>query len=65
MQPLSMGFCLECHRKPEAYLRNPQDVFNLDSQRLAATGEAGLKKAEKFVHDWKVKPPQSCSGCHR
>jgi hypothetical protein len=65
MQPLSMAFCLECHRNPEAYLRQPKDVFNLDSQRLADQGPAGVKKAETFVHDWKVKPPQSCSGCHR
>ena len=23
------------------------------------------RASAKFVHDWKVKPPQSCSGCHR
>src|SRR5216117_1654178 len=63
MQPLSMEFCITCHRNPEARLRDPKDVFNLDSKRLADMGEAGAKKAEKFVHDWKVKPPQSCSGC--
>ena len=65
MQPLSMGFCIECHRNPEARLRNPKDVFNLDSKRLAEQGEAGMKQAATFVHDWNVKPPQSCSGCHR
>ena len=65
MQPLSMSFCLDCHRDPAAALRDPKDVFNLDSQRLAQQGEAGAKKAEKFVHDWKLMPPQSCSGCHR
>lgn len=65
MQPFSMGFCLECHRDPAARLRDPKDIFNLDSKRLADQGDAGVKKAEAFVHDWKVKPPQSCSGCHR
>ena len=65
MQPLSMGFCIDCHRNPEARLRNPKDVFNLDSKRLAEQGEAGAKQAATFVHDWNVKPPQSCSGCHR
>ena len=63
MQPLSMGFCLDCHRAPEARLRDPKDVFNLDSKTLAEQGRAS--DAAKFVHDWKVKPPQSCSGCHR
>ena len=63
MQSLSMGFCLECHRDPAARLRDPKDVFNLDSKRLVDQGKADT--AAKFVHDWKVKPPQSCSGCHR
>ena len=63
MQPLSMGFCIECHRNPEAHLRDPKDVFNLDSKTLAEQGQ--LAKAQGYVHDWKVKPPQSCSGCHR
>ena len=44
-------------------IRDPKDVFNLDSQTLAAQGK--LADAQKFVHDWKVKPPTSCSGCHR
>ena len=65
MQPLSMAFCLECHRNPEAALRDPKDVFNLDSKRLADQGEAGVKQAKALIDDWKVKPPQSCSGCHR
>jgi cytochrome c7-like protein/class III cytochrome C family protein len=59
----SMSFCLDCHRDPAAHLRNPEDVFNLDSNTLADQGK--LDEAKKFVHDWKVKPPQSCSGCHR
>ena len=46
-------------------IREPKDVFNLDSQRLADQGAEGAKKAAKYVHDWKVIPPQSCSGCHR
>ena len=63
MQPLSMGFCLECHRDPASRLRDPKDVFNLDSKRLVDQGRQA--DAAKFVHDWKVMPPQSCSGCHR
>jgi formate-dependent nitrite reductase cytochrome c552 subunit len=62
-QPLSMGFCIECHRDPASRLRDPKDVYNLDSKRLVDQGRAA--DAVKFVHDWKVMPPQSCSGCHR
>ncbi len=63
--PHSMSWCLDCHRNPAARIRDPKDIYNLDSKTLAAQGPEGVKTAEKFVHDWKVKPPQSCSGCHR
>ena len=59
----SMSFCLDCHRNPAQRIRDPKDVYNLDSQTLADQGK--LEQAKTFVHDWKVKPPQSCSGCHR
>lgn len=62
-KPLSMGFCLECHRNPELRVREPGDVFNLDSQTIAA--KSGVEAGKKFIHDWNIKPPQSCSGCHR
>jgi hypothetical protein len=64
-KPLSMEFCIDCHRNPAARLRDPKDVFNLNSARLADQSPEGAKKAAGFVHDWKVMPPQSCSGCHR
>jgi hypothetical protein len=60
---LSMGFCLDCHRHPEKRVREPADVYNLDSQTIAA--KAGLQAGIKFVHDWKINPPQTCTGCHR
>jgi hypothetical protein len=62
-QSLSMKFCLDCHRDPASFLRVPPDVYNLDAPTLAVQGR--IAEAAKFVHDWKVKPPESCSGCHR
>ncbi|MDD3179971.1 MAG: cytochrome c3 family protein [Opitutaceae bacterium] len=59
----SMAFCLDCHRQPERFLREPKDVYNLASSSLA--GQGRLAEAKKIAQDWKVKPPQSCSGCHR
>jgi hypothetical protein len=63
MKPLSMGFCLDCHRAPEEHVRAKADVFNLDSPTIQQT--RGLAAAKMFVHDWRIAPPQSCSGCHR
>ena len=62
-KPHSMGFCLDCHRAPEKFVRDQKDVYNLDSLSLAEQGR--LADAHKQITDWKVKPPQSCSGCHR
>ena len=61
-KPLSMGFCLECHRHPEQHIRDPKDVYNLS---LEIAPEVQEKKGKEFVHDWKVNSSQSCSTCHR
>jgi hypothetical protein len=62
-QPLSMAFCLECHRKPEQFIRPLEHVFDLnwtpDNPAAQATA------ARQAVIDWNINPPQSCSGCHR
>jgi hypothetical protein len=60
---LAMGFCLDCHRNPEAHLRPRDQVTNLAWK--APSAEAQLAMGLKFKHDWNINPPQSCSGCHR
>ncbi len=62
-KPLSMGFCLDCHRDPAPHLRPRDQVTNLDWRPANAT--EARTQGDKFVHDWNIKPPQSCSGCHR
>jgi hypothetical protein len=62
-QPMSMGFCLDCHRAPAERIRETKDVFNLDSPTIAEA--KGILVAREFVREWKISPPQSCSGCHR
>lgn len=63
-KPLSMGFCLDCHREPEKFVRDPKLVTQLDWKHPRGV-EGQLEDGKKFVHDWNIKPPQSCSGCHR
>ena len=62
-KPMSMAFCIDCHRAPESHLRDKADIYNLDSKTIAQT--RGLEAALTFKHDWNIKPPVSCSGCHR
>ncbi|MCC5025827.1 MAG: cytochrome c3 family protein [Candidatus Synoicihabitans palmerolidicus] len=63
-KPLSMGFCLDCHRNPAPNLRDPKLVTQLDWEHPGGK-EGQIADGEKFVHDWNINPPQSCSGCHR
>ena len=62
-KPLSMGFCLDCHRDPAGFVREKGDIYNLNSPTIAQ--KSGLDAAHKFLTDRNIKPPQSCSGCHR
>src|SRR6266516_3589016 len=67
-QPLSMTFCLDCHRNPAARVRPPDRITDLnwkwnDDPKIAA--EMQKQNGEKFVHEWKVQSLQSCSACHR
>jgi hypothetical protein len=59
----SMAFCLDCHRAPENHIRPLDQVYNLDWSAGSKSKQVdqGLEKVES----WSIKPPQSCSGCHR
>ena len=61
-QPLSMTFCLDCHRDPAARVRPPELVYNLG---WVKPPDFAQTHGKKFVHDWKVNSSQNCSACHR
>jgi len=61
VEPLSMSWCLDCHRKPDANLRPPAEVTNMNWKKPADyTVWIANWKTEK-----KINPPVDCSGCHR
>jgi len=67
-KPLSMSFCLDCHRDPASAIRPVDKVTQLGWQWSTNAFEAArLQEANgrKMVHDWKVESLQSCSACHR
>jgi len=60
VQPLSMGWCLECHRDPQPNLRPKSEITNMGWQPRpveVAQNDPNIR------HD--VNPPQNCTGCHR
>jgi hypothetical protein len=59
----SMAFCLNCHRAPENHIRPLEKVYNLDWS--AGPQSKQVEQGLEIVEAWNIKPPQSCSGCHR
>lgn len=60
-QPLSMGWCLECHNDPEPRLRPLSEITNMGWTREAA----GNVPTFAEVHGREPSAPIHCSGCHR
>ncbi|MCB9555421.1 MAG: cytochrome c3 family protein [Deltaproteobacteria bacterium] len=60
-KPLSMSWCLSCHRQPDAQLRPRDEVTNMSYDPK----QAGYEPAKDPARKRKVDPPIHCSGCHR
>jgi hypothetical protein len=59
-EPLSMGWCLECHRNPTPNLRPRSEVTNMAYDAKAA----GYDPAADGTRTHAVQPPEHCSACH-
>ena len=60
-QPLSMGWCLDCHRHPETNLRPVEFVTQLDW--VPDEDQAVLGQRLRETYD--INPPTDCNTCHR
>jgi hypothetical protein len=60
-EPLTMAWCLECHRNPDPHLRPPEFVTDLDWVPEKDAVETGRSVREEL----NINPPVSCSTCHR
>lgn len=68
-QPLSMSWCLDCHRDSAPHLVEKDKVFQLNwvEQHLrdrAAKGDDGLAEGKKLGDAKHLSPPEHCSACH-
>lgn len=61
VQPLSMGWCLDCHRNPDAYIGPPDQVTNMDW----VPPSDQMQFVARFKAANNINPPTDCSGCHR
>ncbi|NTU79590.1 MAG: cytochrome c3 family protein [Chloroflexales bacterium] len=63
-QAFFMGFCLNCHRNPQNYIRPRAEVYNMDYVHPANQLELGTQ----LVKEYGVMPKdqlQNCWVCHR
>lgn len=59
--PLSMEWCLECHRAPEKFVRPREAVFRSDWDPPKEQLELG----RLLVKEYNIQSKMSCSVCHR
>jgi hypothetical protein len=67
-KPLSMTFCLNCHRDPAMHLRPLNKITDLDwvvTKDTANWAPQQLALGQGIMHDWHVQSLQNCSTCHR
>jgi hypothetical protein len=73
---LSMGWCLDCHRAPEAHLRPLEQVYHLDydAEKYLASNEVTGADGQRVTtqegfgallkKEWQIKPRETCATCH-
>jgi hypothetical protein len=62
-EPMTMQWCLNCHRAPEQYLRPREEVYNMDWQAPADQ----LALGQRLVQEYKIDTSRltNCYVCHR
>ncbi len=67
VEPMSMKWCLDCHRNPEPHIRDPKLVTQLDFKPTDENGEeiSARKYGSKWAKELNIKTNISCSTCHR
>jgi menaquinone reductase, multiheme cytochrome c subunit len=67
-EPISMGWCLNCHRQPERYLRPRDQITQMDWDALRATGKTQPELGAELKAIYHIESRQtmtSCTTCHR
>ena len=59
-EPLSMGWCLECHRQPELYLRPNDQITTMGYVQPSDFVERNIERVVQEA----ITPPTNCSACH-
>jgi hypothetical protein len=60
-QPLTMEWCLDCHRHPGRYVRPRDQVFSMDY----APPRDQIALGARLIREYHIQSLTSCSTCHR
>jgi hypothetical protein len=60
-EPLTMGWCLDCHRNPEANLRPVSEMTTMGYQPAGSQQVLGARLAREY----RVERLVTCTACHR
>ena len=63
VKPLSMKWCLDCHRNPDAHIRPVEFVTQLDWKPAEGQDAAEIGKALRAEKN--INPSTNCTTCHR
>ncbi len=61
MEPLSMAWCLDCHRNPAAHIRPVEEITNL----AWAPDRRPERIGAEIIAAKGIDPPDNCAACHR
>ncbi len=71
VEPLSMAWCLDCHRAPENHLRPLEEVYNFNygdddvaKYSSDASVDTTFELGQKLKQQFEVRPKTTCATCH-
>src|SRR3569623_1462348 len=64
-KPLTLGWCIDCHKNPTPYLRKPENVTKMGYDDPASPPHRGPNEGAEVQKQTDVPLPTNCSTCHR
>jgi hypothetical protein len=62
---LTMSWCIDCHKNPTPYLRDPENITKMGYDDEKSTPHRMPGEGERIAKKNDVHPPMNCSTCHR
>ncbi len=61
VEPLSMSWCLDCHRNPNQHIRPLNQITNM----AWVPSKNHSEIVENYIRERNISPPEDCTACHR